>query len=479
MKHLKTTLLSFGLLSVIFILNMIPIANIARKSQSSIFSKPPQTAAQTMTLYQATTTYSSLVSVEIRGSAGYYGDCIEIEVEQKTATDVTINVEMLTKLIPLDSDYQMMIISKSQTISLTYQGHIQTVSVYGFCAQMHKTMPTASITFTVSSTLYSTSSNVGKVLAYLQTNTSYLSKSAGQCAIWACTDGPTEVDIGHYGFEDVRIDANAILAESNTGLEIPRDTIGENQLLSADFESDDASDFPSGWEKVNSGEEIIVVDSVKHSGSKSLKLEGKSSSKAEIKKSVSISTDFEIDYYIYIPKGGLDEENVGGIGARGFGISYEYDNSDGSKFQIKWGTKVYATSISTNSWHHIEIKCDLNNKIQEVVLDGKSKGTQKVSTSTSSYIWIKSGEESSSGAKRTNYVDDINVLKTSLTLELEDEEDDEKDSDDTKDDDDDDNDLLSSLPGYPLGLFIGTFIVISGIIVSLNIRRVKQNRNQA
>jgi len=176
----------------------------------------------TMTLYEATHTYTGYVTVIIKGTGSFYGDCISISATQITDEDVTINIEKGVVLIPSDSSYQNMIIAQTTQISLTYNGHQITKYVYAFCAQIHNDIPSSSTTFSVSLSSYGSSSNVGKVLIYLESHTSYYDSRSGQCAIWACTDGVSDVTSDYYGDESTRNEANQILSGAGTGLTIPK-----------------------------------------------------------------------------------------------------------------------------------------------------------------------------------------------------------------------------------------------------------------
>ncbi len=173
-----------------------------------------------MTLYQATTTFSSLVDVTITGLffAFFWDECINITVVQLTTEDVIISIDLGVKLLPADSGVQTMVIAKEYTITLTSQYQVKTQIVYAFCTESDDGAPSEEDTFTVSSTPYSPSSCVGKILDYFQNvNNTFLGTQIGQFAVWACIDGTAAVS---YLAEvlGVTSQVNTVLSESGTGL---------------------------------------------------------------------------------------------------------------------------------------------------------------------------------------------------------------------------------------------------------------------
>jgi len=170
-----------------------------------------------LTLYDPVNSYSFYVEITIYGNEYFYGECIDFYAQQKTSTDICIIIEKGTTLIPSTSYYQNMIVAKTYCILLKNIGEIFSSDLYGFCGEIHDNVPTSSISFSIDRYGYSSSSNVYKVLTYLESHSEYLDTRGAQCAIWACTDGPSEVT-SDYWYHDDLVLANKILKESGTGL---------------------------------------------------------------------------------------------------------------------------------------------------------------------------------------------------------------------------------------------------------------------
>ncbi|MHA1731766.1 MAG: hypothetical protein ACTSU5_07465 [Promethearchaeota archaeon] len=221
MNRLKQTLLAGIVFFAIFApLAMPTVGEIRTRARE----EDPSPAATTFTLYEAYSE-STKVSVNISGkaNAGYYGECMKIVVEQLTTTDITIEIVARDKLLSKNSAYQDMVVSKSITIHLTSIHESKTVYVYAFCVEMHKSGPASWTNYSVSSSRYSSTSCIGKILSYCEDHTSLYSDQNAQYAIWACTDGVQDVCERGLTSSQRRSETNEILANSGTGLKIPSD----------------------------------------------------------------------------------------------------------------------------------------------------------------------------------------------------------------------------------------------------------------
>jgi hypothetical protein len=175
-----------------------------------------------LTLYDAMS--SDLVNVTINGTFyGFWGQCIDVYLEQLTAENVTITIAAGVVLIPADSGVQNMIVAKTEVVELTYLGDYTTISLYAFCGESADAAPGEEDTFTVSITSYGPSTCIGKILAYFETNDTHLGDQVGQLAIWACLDGVTSIRLSAQamGIDD---EVNTVLVESGTGLSLTTTT---------------------------------------------------------------------------------------------------------------------------------------------------------------------------------------------------------------------------------------------------------------
>lgn len=171
-----------------------------------------------LTLYEAMS--SPLVNVTINGSFyGFWGQCINVYAEQLTAENVIITISAGVILTPVDSGVQDMIVAKTETIYLMYQGDDSSKSLYAFCGESSDSAPGPWDNFTVSSSSYGPDTCVGKILVFFATNDTHLDDQVGQWAIWACLDGVTAVRIATQalGIDD---EVNAVLVESGSGLSL-------------------------------------------------------------------------------------------------------------------------------------------------------------------------------------------------------------------------------------------------------------------
>ncbi len=222
MKKNRFNVFLVGIIIVLSAIGPLSTMNIATTSISEPHKQTENihTSLTTMSLYQATTTYSSLVSVSIEGVifALFYEKCINITLVQLTTDPVTIIIDIGVVLIPSDPGTQTMVIAKSYTISLTTQWEVNSTVVYAFCTESSDSAPDEESTFTVSSSPYGGSTCVGKILNYFENvNNTYLGTLQGQYAIWACIDGTASIYYAAEAFGWTS-EINYLLSESGTGL---------------------------------------------------------------------------------------------------------------------------------------------------------------------------------------------------------------------------------------------------------------------
>ncbi|MBD3227714.1 MAG: hypothetical protein GF329_05960 [Candidatus Lokiarchaeota archaeon] len=169
---------------------------------------------------------SPLVDVVINGTVwGFWGQCIDVYLEQLTTEDVTITISAGVVLSPADSGVQNMIVAKTEVVYLTFSGDSEIITLYAFCGESSDDAPDEDDTFTVSSISYGPSTCVGKILAYFETNDTYIDTQSGQFAIWACIDGVASVRPLVSFLPGTEEEVNLILEESGTGLSLDRPSI--------------------------------------------------------------------------------------------------------------------------------------------------------------------------------------------------------------------------------------------------------------
>lgn len=142
----------------------------------------------------------------------HYGKCMQIILESKIDSLVFIRIDHGTELIPNDSSFQTMIVTKTVELPLL-PNQIYATRFYAMCGQIHDAPPYFRSIYTVGEL---SDSNTVKLARYFDEN--YIQNMIGQHALWAYTDEVGITDLEKY-FADITSIAMTIEILENLNLE--------------------------------------------------------------------------------------------------------------------------------------------------------------------------------------------------------------------------------------------------------------------
>lgn len=132
------------------------------------------------------------VKATITGNYVAYGSsAMYMKIENLRSSKISIQVDLGRFLVPRDSSYQRMVISKEETIEVEAK-ETETLYLGTFCLEFKKEIPTSYVYYDVGSTA---SSDLMRLLKEIDSRGIQDSRAA-QLAIWTVTDGITVKDSG-------------------------------------------------------------------------------------------------------------------------------------------------------------------------------------------------------------------------------------------------------------------------------------------
>jgi hypothetical protein len=142
---------------------------------------------------------SSMISDEIDGDGLHFGKCMAIRVLSKIDSLVVIRIESGTELIPFDSSFQTMIVTKTIEFPM-YPRTGYTSRFYAMCGQIHDSAPYIESLYTIGELSDNTTVKIAK---YFEKN--YIQNIAGQHALWAYRDKVGEKELKKYGADNASL----------------------------------------------------------------------------------------------------------------------------------------------------------------------------------------------------------------------------------------------------------------------------------
>jgi hypothetical protein len=123
----------------------------------------------------------------------HYGKCMTFIISSTTDSTVMLELECGTELIPDDSLFQTMIVTKTVLFPLG-PGARYPVKIYAMCGQMHEMPPVVQSFYSVGQL---SDSNTVTLARYFEKN--YIQNMIGQYALWAYTDSAGPEELITYG----------------------------------------------------------------------------------------------------------------------------------------------------------------------------------------------------------------------------------------------------------------------------------------
>ncbi len=123
----------------------------------------------------------------------HYGKCMAVILKSKIDSLIYLKIETGRLLIPIDSAFQIMMVTKEAIIPL-FPNSEYAASLYAMCSEMHKYPPNIQTGFT-----YGKMADANLQKLATQIESSYMQNLIGQHAIWAYTDQVTFSELSKYG----------------------------------------------------------------------------------------------------------------------------------------------------------------------------------------------------------------------------------------------------------------------------------------
>jgi hypothetical protein len=152
-------------------------------------------------------------------SGMHYGKCMIMTISSKIDTLVLLRLSAGIEVIPEDTSFQTMIVTKEGLIPLHPNATYRTL-FYAMCGQIQDSPPDMNASFTLGDL---TQPDVVRLAQYLDTND--IQNIIGQHALWAATDNVGFKELEKYGADSISI---------NKTIEILRD-LKLSTALSGDY----------------------------------------------------------------------------------------------------------------------------------------------------------------------------------------------------------------------------------------------------
>ncbi len=130
----------------------------------------------------------------------HYGKCMAIILRSNIDTLVLLRIESGTELIPFDTTFQTMIVTKSVKFPL-YPNSRYITRFYAMCGQLHHAPPYVKSLYHIGDLV---DSSIVKLAQYFDKH--YIQNMIGQHALWAYTDEADFNELKKYGADSLTIE---------------------------------------------------------------------------------------------------------------------------------------------------------------------------------------------------------------------------------------------------------------------------------
>ena len=153
--------------------------------------------------------YDSQIYEEIVDLDGvHFGKCMAIVLKSKTDSMISVRIDCGMELIPFDSTFQTMIVTKTVELPL-YPSQIYATRFYAMCGQIHDNAPYIETTYLVGDFA---DKNTVKLARYLEKN--LIQNMIGQHALWAYRDKVNFQELKKYGADSLTINLSNDILEN-------------------------------------------------------------------------------------------------------------------------------------------------------------------------------------------------------------------------------------------------------------------------
>jgi hypothetical protein len=166
----------------------------------------------------------------------HFGKCMAIRLKSNIDSLVLLRIDCGTELIPFDTTFQTMIVTKTVELPL-YPNQTYATRFYAMCGQIHDDPPYIESTYMVGELA---DSNTVKLALYFEKN--FIQNMIGQHALWAYTDEADLKELEKYGADSLTIALTknilndlsiktTLNTEKQTEEVLPDDTVTVSKIL--------------------------------------------------------------------------------------------------------------------------------------------------------------------------------------------------------------------------------------------------------
>ncbi|KJS04409.1 MAG: hypothetical protein VR77_12000 [Flavobacteriales bacterium BRH_c54] len=138
-----------------------------------------------------------LISYEIVNNGSHKGECVTINLQNKTSRTLNLMIELGRNLISIDTNKQDILIVKEAFFTLTPMGS-SAKNLFGFCSQAHKSSPSEGEKYLIGEMK---DANIIKLAEHLNKNKYPV--SAMQYAVWTLTNNRPVASIFHENRDSI------------------------------------------------------------------------------------------------------------------------------------------------------------------------------------------------------------------------------------------------------------------------------------
>lgn len=143
------------------------------------------------------------------GNGVHYGRCMDVIIESHLDTFVVLKLDAGYSLIPEDSTFQTMYVTKSMEFPL-YPNSTIPFSVYAMCGEIHDQPPFYGVKYSLGALA---DSLVLKTIEVVERE--YLQNIVGQHMVWAVANSANKAELVKYGADSISLDKTISTLQAN------------------------------------------------------------------------------------------------------------------------------------------------------------------------------------------------------------------------------------------------------------------------
>jgi len=146
------------------------------------------------------------------GNGLHYGRCMDVVLESQSDTFVVLKLDAGFSLIPEDSSFQTMFVTKTIEFPL-YPRQTIPFNIYAMCGEIHDAAPHYGVRYSLGEM-----ADTGLLTTIKLIEREYVQSMIGQHMLWAVANQASKEDLVKYGADSASLSkVNVLLSENNIG----------------------------------------------------------------------------------------------------------------------------------------------------------------------------------------------------------------------------------------------------------------------